>query len=140
MCNTLTDYNDRNNISLSNANIREEIRKFAEEESITNAKNVTADTFSHASNARRENENAIFTSEKLDKSDDLTDAVNNLTVNNAKYHESNTVITNDVQGDLKRDLETITCTRTSNFGEKLWSNWNIPVLTPPTNHGADQGI
>ena len=51
------------------------------------ANNVTVDTFSHASNEQRENTNTIFTSDKLDKSDDLLDIVKNLTINVAKYHE-----------------------------------------------------
>ena len=48
-CNTLTDYNGRNNTPLANANIREAIRKVMEEESMTDTNSVTADTFSHAS-------------------------------------------------------------------------------------------
>ena len=55
MYNNLTDYNLRNNKPLYNANIRETIGKFMEEESITDAKNVNADIFNHASNAQREN-------------------------------------------------------------------------------------
>ena len=51
--NTLTDCNNRNNTLLSNANILEAIRKDMEEESLTDANNVTAYTFSHASNAQR---------------------------------------------------------------------------------------
>ena len=57
ICNDLTDYNDHNNMPLSNANNQESIRKFMVEESITDANNVTVDTFSHASNAQRENKN-----------------------------------------------------------------------------------
>ena len=45
--------------------------EFIEEESIADANNVTADTFSHTSNTQREDFNATFTSEKLDKSDKL---------------------------------------------------------------------
>ena len=37
-----------------------------EEESISDANNVTADTLFHTYNAQIENANAIFTSEKLD--------------------------------------------------------------------------
>ena len=51
MCNTLTKYNDRNNTPLSNANILEAICKVMEEESITDANNVTTNTFSHASHS-----------------------------------------------------------------------------------------
>ena len=53
--------------------------------------NVTADTFSHVSNTQTEKANAIFTSEKLDKYDELIDAVKNLTINDTKYYESNTI-------------------------------------------------
>ena len=83
MCNTLTDSNDRNNTPLFNANIQESIHEVMEEGSITDANNVTADTFSHASNAQIENSNAIFTGENLDKSDEPVDAVHNLTINDA---------------------------------------------------------
>ena len=80
-----------------------------EEESITDDNNVTVDTFSQSS-AHRENLNAIFTSEKLDKSDELVDKVINLTINNAKYYESNTATKSDVKGDLTRNPETVTHT------------------------------
>ena len=65
MCNTLIDYNERNNIPLSKMKIQEAIRKVMEEESITDGNNVAADTFSHAFNAQRENSGAIFTSKSL---------------------------------------------------------------------------
>ena len=73
MYKTLTDYNDRKKKPLLNENIQEEIRKVMEEESISDANNVTTDTFSHTSNTQRENENAIFASEKIDKSDELAE-------------------------------------------------------------------
>ena len=79
------------------------MRKFTEKESIADANNVTVDTFSHMSNTQKENVNMIFTSEKLDKSYELVDAVNNFTINNAKYYESNTATTRDTQGDLTRN-------------------------------------
>ena len=110
MSNTLTDYNKRKNTPLSHVNIREAIRKVVEEEYIIDANNVTVDTFIHASNAQRENSNAIFTSEKLDKLDELVDAVNNLTINDAKYYESNTATASDEQGDLTSNPETVTHT------------------------------
>ena len=59
-----------------------------EEELILYANNITADTFSHTSNIQRENENVIFTSEKLDKPYKLTDALKDLTINGAKYYLS----------------------------------------------------
>ena len=57
-----------------------------EEVSIMDANRVTVDTFSHASIAQRENKNAILTIEKIEKLDELVDAVNNLTINNAGYY------------------------------------------------------
>ena len=68
-----------------------------EEELITDANNANSDTFIHASNRRRENANAVFTSEKLHKSDKLVDAVKNLTINDAEYYESNTETASDAQ-------------------------------------------
>ena len=100
MFNTLTDYNDHNNTPLSNANILESIRKVIEEESIVDANNVTTDTFSHASNSKREDAHAIFTSENLDKFTELIDTVNNLTINTTKYYESNKATTSDAHGDI----------------------------------------
>ena len=82
---TLTDYNERNNSSLSNENIWETIQKFMKEESISDDNNITADTFSHTPNTQKDNSNAIFTSEGLDKLDDLADASKDLIINNAKY-------------------------------------------------------
>ena len=65
MLRTITDYNDRNDAPLLNDKIQEAINKLIEEE--YDFHNVTADTFSHTSNIQRDNTNAIFTSEKLDK-------------------------------------------------------------------------
>ena len=55
-----------------------------DDESISDTNNVTSDTFRHTSNTQRENANAIFTSEKLDKSDELADTLKYLTINDAK--------------------------------------------------------
>ena len=83
---TLTEYNDRKNTPSSNEKIREAIYKVVEYESISDFNNLTADTFSHASNTQRENSNAIFTSEKLDNPNELLDTENKLTINDSKYH------------------------------------------------------
>ena len=104
-----------------------------EEESITDANSISVDTFSHAYSAQRENANAIFTSEKLDKSDELVDAVNNLTINDAKYYESSTATTSDAQGNLTINPETVTHTSNISFEQKLLSYRTIPILPPPTN-------
>ena len=58
------------------------------------------DTFSLASNTPRDNANAIFTNEKIDKLDELVDEVKNLTTNDAKYYESNTATASDAQCHL----------------------------------------
>ena len=79
MYETLTDYNDCNNILLSNENIREAIREVIEEESISDSNNLTVDTFSHTSNTQIENANEIFTSEKLDKLYKLEDTLKDFT-------------------------------------------------------------
>ena len=78
------------------------------------ANNVTSDAFSHASNTQRENANSVFTSEKLDKSDDLVDAIKNLTINDAEYYGSNTATTSESQGGLTPNLETFTHTSNGN--------------------------
>ena len=72
-------------------------------------------TFSHATTAQRENANAIFTSENLDKLEELVDALKNLKINDTKFYESNTATASDAQGDLKFNLETVTHTRNGNF-------------------------
>ena len=88
MYKTLTDYNDRKNAPLSNENIREEIYKAVDKESILDANNVTANTFSHVSNTQIENANKIFTSDKLDKSDDQEEMLKDLKISDAKYYVS----------------------------------------------------
>ena len=71
---TPIDYNECNNTQSSNSNILEATHKVMEEEYIAGTNNVSADTFSHTSNKKKENAKAIFTSENIDKSDDLVDA------------------------------------------------------------------
>ena len=93
-----------------------------EEESILDANNMPADIFSHTPNTQRENTKAIFTSKKLDKLDDLVDALKYLTINNAKYYASNSATASDTQGDFTRDPKTVT--HTSNGKEKVMDNSN----------------
>ena len=93
-----------------------------EEESISDVNNVTSDTFSHTPNTQRENANVIFTSEKLDKLDELEDTLKDFTINNAKYYASNSATASDAQGDLTRNLKTVT--HTSNRKEKLTDTSN----------------
>ena len=67
------------------------------------------------SSAQRENSNVIFTSEKLDKSDDIVDAVNKLKINDTEYYESNTETASGAQDDLTSNHETFTHTRNGKF-------------------------
>ena len=56
----------------------------------------------------------------------------------------------DAQGDLTRNMETVTNTRNCNetfthtsngdFEQKLLSNWTIPVVVPKINPRIDQRI
>ena len=82
-----------------------------DEESISDANNITVDTFSHASNTQRDHSNAIFTSEKLEKSDELADTLKDLTIKNAKYYVSNSANASGAQGNLTRNPKTVTHTR-----------------------------
>ena len=56
-----------------------------EEEEITDANNVTADTFSLASISHREKPNIIFASENIENLDKLVDTVANTTTSNVGY-------------------------------------------------------
>ena len=67
-----------------------------EEESIVNANNVTADTFSNTYNKKTENANAILTSEILNNSGALVETLKILTVKDAGYYDSDQ---NDKDGD-----------------------------------------
>ena len=137
MYNTLTNLNDRKNTSLLNDKIQEAMRKAVEEKLLSNANNKTVDAFSHTSNTQAENSNKNFTSEKLDKSDDLSNALKDLTINDSKYYESDTATASDAQGDSTRNLKTVT--HTSNGNEKVTSNGNEKV-TDPSNKNFEQKL
>ena len=64
--------------------------------------------------------NEIFTSENLEKSDKLVDAINNLTIKKSRY-ELNKAITSDAQFNLTSDLETVPHTRNGVLDQKLFS-------------------
>ena len=86
--NTITTFNENNDALLSNASIQDGIVKVVikyEEELKTDANNVFTDAFIHASSSQRENMDLIFTSEKLDKLDELVNTINNLTIDNCGY-------------------------------------------------------
>ena len=110
--NNITNFNDNNNTSLSNAKIQEAVMRVTredEEGEITDANNVTNDTWSLVSSSQRENLNAMFTSEKLEKSDELVDAVKNMKMNDVGY-ELNTTTKSDAQVNITRNLDTVTHT------------------------------
>ena len=121
-----------------------------EEESITDANDITVDTFSNASNTQRENASGIFTNEKLDKLDEPVDAIYNLTINDSKYSDSKTATASGSQGDITRNPETVTYTSNSketvtrisngNYEQKLLSNWTIPAVILTINPRIDQRI
>ena len=46
-------------------------------------------------------------SEKLDKLDNLADALKYFRINNARYYASKSATANDAQGDLTRNLKTV---------------------------------
>ena len=134
----ITIFNDNKNTLLSSMNILKAIFKVIienEEESITEANNVSYDAFSYASSSYRENPNAIFTSEKLEKLDELVDAINNLTINNTGY-ELNTATASDAQGDLTSDPDIVTHTSNVILDQNILScqtYGEVSVLPPPTN-------
>ena len=80
-----------------------------EEGSITDANNITADTFSFASISQRKKfEHNIYKLEAK-KSDELVNVVNNLTINDAEY-ELNIATASDTKGDLMSFPDTVTHT------------------------------
>ena len=121
-----------------------------EEELPSDANNVTADTFIHASNTQGNNTNAIFISEKRNKLDELTNSLKYLTIKYSKYYQSDAATGRDAQGDPAQNPETITHTsngngtvthtRNRNFEHKLLSNRTIPVVVPTMTPRFDQRI
>ena len=70
--------------------------------------------------------------------DKLVDAVNNLTINNARYYESSTGTKSYTHGDLTGNPETVTHTSNEDFEQKILSYRTIPVFPPankPDNFG-----
>ena len=121
-----------------------------EEESISDASNVTTDTFSHTPNTQRENANTLFTSENLDKSDDMAGTLKILTIKNAGYYASKSATASDAQGDLTCDLKTvtdtsnmkekITDTSNGNYEQKLLINRTLPVVVLMTKPRIEDRI
>ena len=71
---------------------------------------VNSDVFNHVSSSQRENADAILTSEKLSRSDDPVDEINNLIIMDSRY-ELNKVTKSDTQVDLNSNPDTVTYTR-----------------------------
>ena len=63
-----------------------------------------------------------------------------MTINDAKYYESNTETTSDAQGNLTRNLETVIHTSNGSFEQKLLSYRTIPILSLSMNPGIDKDI
>ena len=145
---TITYYNDRNDVPLSNYNIQEATNKVIEKES--DAHNVTVNNFSHTSNTQRENTNTIFTSEKLDKLENLEETLKELTINDAEYYVSNSVNANDTKGEPAGNPKTFThtidvegkVTDTSNgiLQHKLLSKRTLPVVVLTMNPSIENRI
>ena len=88
--------------------------------SITDANNIIADAFSHASSSQRKNTDAIFTSDNLDKLGKLVNAINSLSINKVRY-ELNKETASDVQGNLTSDPDIVTHTSKRIWTTKLLS-------------------
>ena len=92
----------------------------------------------------------IFTSEKLDKWDELADTLKDLTINDSEYYVSNSATANDAKGDPASDRKTVTHTSdrkgkvmdnsNGNFQQNLLSNWTLPVVVPEMNPRIDDRI
>ena len=111
------------------------VRREDEEKSIMNADNITADAFSYAPSSQREKPNAIFTSDKLEKSDKLDDTIDNLKINDAGY-DLNTATMSDAQDNITSYIDTVTHTSNIIVHQTLlifWTIGEVSVLTTPTN-------
>ena len=106
---TITDFNNRNDVPLFNEKIQEAIHKVIVEEE-SDAHNVTADNFSQTPNTQRDNSNSILTSEKLDKLEEMTETLKDLTINNAEYYVSDSENVNDTKDNPASDTKTVTHT------------------------------
>ena len=102
-------------------------------------------TFIQTSNTQRENENTIFTSEKLDKSNALAETLKGFTINNAGYYESESANANDLKVDPVSDPKTfihtsdrkkrkVTDTSSRYFQKNMLIKWtlliNITMMDP----------
>ena len=106
-----------------------------EDGAITDANNITTDICSRKSSSQRENLNAIFTSENLEKPDDLVNAVKNMTINEIGY-EVNKSTVSDAQVDLVINPDKFTRTSNIILDQKLLSYRiirEVSILPPQGN-------
>ena len=89
--------------------------------------------FNDASSSQRKKSNAIFRSKKLEKSDNLVNAINNLTINDASS-ELNTATISDAQSDLVSDPDIVAHTSNKSLDENLLSCRTIREISvfPPS--------
>ena len=87
---------------------------------ITDSNNVTTDMCSLAPSSQRENQNAIFASEKLENLDDLVNAVKNMKINDVGY-QLNTATASDSQVKFVINTYKITYTSNGDNHQKLLS-------------------
>ena len=133
------------------------MNKFIEEQesdahNITlDAHKVTADTFNQTPNAQRDNANTILTSEKLDKSDALSEMFKKLTINDAGYYASDSTNANDAKGDPTSDPKIVTHssdgkkinvmdTSSGDLQKKKLSNRTLPIITMTMYPRIDDSI
>ena len=128
--------------------IFEKQKKIIEDE--LDSHNITVDTFSYASNKQKENKNEIFTSEKLNKPDDLSETLKDLKIKDAEYYLSNSANKNDANGDPRGNPKTVTHTsdgkvkvketRNKILQKNLLSNRTVPAVAPTMDHMIENRI
>ena len=97
-----------------------------EEKAITDANNITTDTFSPAFSPHRENMNARFAIEKLENSNELVNTVVNTRIKDAGY-ELNPVTMSDTKVEFSSDPDGINHTKNRITHQNLLSSRIIGV-------------
>ena len=145
MIDTITNYNDRNNIPLSNANIRESINQVILEEQ-AKADNITVDTFSTHRNKGEYLIDKVANLTINDVRNDMIEKVANLTITDVKNNLMNKVANlpiNNIRRDSNRaTVSDVQVQFTGNsaiiFHQNLLSrrmigiiNYEVPMLFSP---------
>ena len=151
MLETIVDYNDDQNAPFSNDKRQKAISTVmaeTEEEEcniITDANNVTMDTFYQSpvtTNTQGKNSNAIFTSERRNTLDTLTEALKVLTldstINNYAYKSDPLVATHT--SDEKKGKFSDTDTTNVNYPQRLLINRTLPMIIPPIDPRIADGV